>query len=173
MSDITQKQKRFIDEYLTDLNARQAAIRAGYSVKTADQQASRLLSNAKVRDKIQELILAKAQKLEVAQSRCIDEILRIAFSNITDVSQWDEEGNLTIQPSDMIDPLKIGSIAEIERRETADGRCRVKIKMHDKLRAIELLIRLYELQKNIELEERLDEIERRLSKNNAQDCTTD
>ena len=45
---LTPKQARFIEEYLVDLNAKQAAIRAGYSVKSAHVEGSRLLINAKV-----------------------------------------------------------------------------------------------------------------------------
>ena len=48
MNKLTNRQKRFVEEYLIDLNARQAAIRAGYSPKTAQEQASRLLANVKV-----------------------------------------------------------------------------------------------------------------------------
>lgn len=49
---LTPKQERFVSEYLIDLNATQAAIRAGYSVKTAQEQASRLLSNVMVADAV-------------------------------------------------------------------------------------------------------------------------
>lgn len=49
---MTKRQERFIQEYLIDLNAKQAAIRAGYSPKTAQEQASRLLSNVKVQTAI-------------------------------------------------------------------------------------------------------------------------
>ena len=45
---LTPKQERFVEEYLIDLNATQAAIRAGYSAKTAEAQGSRLLSNVNV-----------------------------------------------------------------------------------------------------------------------------
>ena len=48
------KQQRFVEEYLVDLNGTQAAIRAGYSPKTAEVQASRLLSNAKVQQAVAE-----------------------------------------------------------------------------------------------------------------------
>jgi hypothetical protein len=44
----SKKQRRFVDEYLVDLNATQAAIRAGYSPRTAQEQSSRLLSNVMV-----------------------------------------------------------------------------------------------------------------------------
>lgn len=62
---LTAKQQHFVKEYLIDLNAKQAAIRAGYSPKTAEQQASRLLSNVKVQAAIQEAMDKRAAKVEV------------------------------------------------------------------------------------------------------------
>lgn len=52
MPKLTEKQQRFVEEYLLDLNATQAAIRAGYSISTASEQGSRLLRNVKVQDAI-------------------------------------------------------------------------------------------------------------------------
>ena len=49
---MTEKQECFVSEYLIDLNATQAAIRSGYSAKTADQQGSRLLANVKVQQAV-------------------------------------------------------------------------------------------------------------------------
>ena len=49
MAKLTAKQKRFVEEYLIDLNATQAAVRAGYSVKTASEQGSQnLIFNSKL-----------------------------------------------------------------------------------------------------------------------------
>lgn len=64
---LTAKQQRFVDEYLIDLNATQAAIRAGYSEKTVEQQASRLLRNVKVRAVVEKGQAKAAQKLEVTK----------------------------------------------------------------------------------------------------------
>jgi phage terminase small subunit len=63
--ELTDKQRLFCDEYLIDLNATQAAIRAGYSPKTADQQASRLLTNVKVQEYINGRQTKLADKLEL------------------------------------------------------------------------------------------------------------
>lgn len=52
---LNDKQKQFCNEYMIDLNATQAAIRAGYSQKTAQEQSARLLSNVMVQEYIQEL----------------------------------------------------------------------------------------------------------------------
>lgn len=59
---LTEKQQRFVEEYLIDLNATQAAIRAGYSAKTADQQGSRMLANVKVQQAISVLQWQNAAK---------------------------------------------------------------------------------------------------------------
>lgn len=62
---LTDKQEAFVREYLVDLNATQAAIRAGYSEKTAVKQGSRLLTNADIRTRIEELQRKRAEKLEL------------------------------------------------------------------------------------------------------------
>lgn len=62
---ITPKQQRFAEEYLIDLNATQAALRAGYSEATAPEQASRLLKNVNVRAMIDERMAARSQRTEI------------------------------------------------------------------------------------------------------------
>lgn len=73
---LTNKQKRFCEEYLIDLNATQAAIRAGYSPKTAEQTASRLLRNVKVQEYLAELMDKKESELIASQ----DEVLKYLTS---------------------------------------------------------------------------------------------
>lgn len=65
MAKLTAKQERFIQEYLIDLNATQAAIRAGYSEKTANEQGARLLANVSVRTEIDKGIEKRSNKLGV------------------------------------------------------------------------------------------------------------
>jgi phage terminase small subunit len=65
MSELTDKQKRFCEEYIIDLNATQAAIRAGYSEKTANEQASRLLANVNVSDYVATLQKNISDKLQI------------------------------------------------------------------------------------------------------------
>lgn len=69
---LTEKQKRFADEYLVDLNATQAAIRAGYSEKSAYSQGQRMLKNAEVQEHIQKIMADKDSALIASQ----DEILQ-------------------------------------------------------------------------------------------------
>ena len=79
MKKLTPKQQAFVAEYLVDLNATQAAIRAGYSAKTAEQQASRLLSNVKVAEAIAERMKERASRTEITQDRVLKEYARLAF----------------------------------------------------------------------------------------------
>lgn len=65
MKKLTPKQERFCDEYLIDLNATQAAIRAGYSKRTAQEQSSRLLSKAIVSERIEVLKLERSEKTKI------------------------------------------------------------------------------------------------------------
>ena len=76
MDKMTAKQKRFCDEYLIDLNATQAAIRTGYSEKTAKEQGSRLLTKANVKEYIAERMAEKEKALIADQ----DEVLKYLTS---------------------------------------------------------------------------------------------
>ena len=67
MNNLTAKQQRFIKEYVLDLNATQAAIRAGYSAKTAQEQGSRLLSNVMVSSAIQEAQQEALKRLDMSK----------------------------------------------------------------------------------------------------------
>lgn len=76
---LTPKQQRFVDEYLTDLNATQAAIRTGYSAKTANVMASQLLTKANIAKAIQNAREKTAAKLEVTRERVLEELAKMAF----------------------------------------------------------------------------------------------
>lgn len=65
MNKLTAKQERFCKEYLIDLNATQAAIRSGYSKKTAEVQGSRLLSKAKIKNEIDKLKSEREARIEI------------------------------------------------------------------------------------------------------------
>ena len=82
--DMTDKQKRFCDEYLIDCNATQAAIRAGYSDKTAYSQGERLLRNVEVKSYIDERMAERASE-NVATA---DEVIQY----LTSVLRGDSEG---------------------------------------------------------------------------------
>ncbi len=84
MAKLSEKQKRFVQEYLVDLNATAAAKRAGYSPKTASEQGARLLANVKVQEEIQKAIEKRQNRVEITQDRVLQELASIAFAKGTD-----------------------------------------------------------------------------------------
>lgn len=76
---LNDKQQRFVDEYLKDLNATQAAIRAGYSAKTAYAIAEKLLRKVEIQQAIQKAMKARSDRTEITQDRVLQELARLAF----------------------------------------------------------------------------------------------
>ena len=92
MTTLTAKQLRFVDEYLIDLNATQAAIRAGYSAKRASEIAYQLLQKTTVQKAIAERMKAREKRTEITQDKVMADIEAIK----TDAMQRlpDTDGNL-------------------------------------------------------------------------------
>lgn len=82
---LTPKQQRFVDEYLIDLNATQAAIRAGYSKKTADQQASRLLTNVKVKEFVAKSMEGRCERTRVDADYVLHRLTEIDQMDFIDI----------------------------------------------------------------------------------------
>lgn len=135
MSDITPRQKRFCDQYLIDLNGTQAAIRAGYSKKTAKEQAVRLLSNVNLRDYIDKRMKDREIRTEITQDRVLQEYAKIAF---VDVRKLFDDKN-ALKQIDMVDDETAGAIAGIETLDEFSG-CgdqRTKIGVTNKIKLID------------------------------------
>lgn len=81
MSAINARQQRFVEEYLVDLNATQAAIRAGYSERTANEQGARLLANVSVAAAIQAAIDARSERTEITQDMVLRRWWEIATAD--------------------------------------------------------------------------------------------
>lgn len=86
---LTVKQERFVEEYLVDLNATQAAIRAGYSSKTAEQMGYQLLQKTSVQKALREAIDKRSKRTGITQEKVIEEIGKIAFAKAHDYSDAD------------------------------------------------------------------------------------
>ncbi len=141
---LTPKQQRFVDEYLVDLNATQAAIRAGYSARTAEQAGSRLLRNVQVVARIQQKNGKRLQKVELTADRVLQEIARIAFFDPRKL--FDAAGNPV--PIDQLDDDTAAVVAGldivIERTsEDRDGGLTTvhKYRLADKKGALALAMR--------------------------------
>lgn len=157
MAKLTAKQQRFCDEYLIDLNATQAAIRAGYSNKRASEQAYQLLHKTTVQEYICKRKQDRVERTEITQDMVLKELAVIAFSNATDylnvvekdamvevegnmVTVLDEEGNPV--KCKTVEPVLTEKLTDEQKRALAvikKGRDGFEIKPYDKVRALELL----------------------------------
>lgn len=136
MAKLTDKQQWFVDEYLIDLNATQAAIRAGYSAKTADQQGSRLLANVKVKQAVAEKQAQRSKRTGVNQDRVVLELAKVAFAKMTDIV--DSKGRIKEDAS----PDDLACIESIKYKESDNeygGNVEREVKIASKLKALELL----------------------------------
>lgn len=94
---LTPKQQQFVQEYLIDLNATQAAIRSGYSEKTAKEQAARLLTNVHVAAAVQKAMEERSKRTQITADRVLEELALIAFSDVRHYNV-DEAGRLMVTP---------------------------------------------------------------------------
>ena len=133
---LNEKQKRFVSEYIIDLNAKQAAIRAGYSPKTAEVQASRLLSLVKVQTEIAKAMEDREKRTGITQDRVLAELSAIAFAKATDYVEIDDDGAVKIKATASLTDEQKKAIAGI--KEGANG---IEIKLTDKTKALEMLSR--------------------------------
>jgi phage terminase small subunit len=136
VAKLTDKQQCFVDEYLIDLNATQAAIRAGYSAKTADQQGSRMLANVKVKQAVAEKQAQRSKRTGVNQDRVVLELAKVAFAKMTDIV--DSNGRIKEDAS----PDDLACIESIKYKESDNeygGSVEREVKIASKLKALELL----------------------------------
>lgn len=137
------KQQRFVDEYLIDLNATQAAIRAGYSAKTAQEQGSRLLSNVMVAGAIAERQGKRLATSELTAARVLEEVRRLALGDIGEL--FDDNGklrNIKDLPPEvraMIASVEVVKRSELKVHDDGEGETSVseveyihKVKLWDK-----------------------------------------
>ena len=134
---LSPKQQRFADEHLIDLNATQAAIRAGYSPKSAEQQGNRLLRNAKVRAYIDERMAEHSKRTGVNQERIIRELARIAFLDPAQLVDMDTAELLSDTSAD--DRAAISSIKVKTMSGEETEMIEREIRFADKIKALELL----------------------------------
>jgi phage terminase small subunit len=137
MARLTAKQKRFIEEYLIDLNATQAAIRAGYSPHTAKEIGSENLSKPHIRARIDQALAERSKRTGINQDRVIMELARIALVNPVDVINMDEATIKEMASAD--DTAAIASV-KVKKIPTEEGTITEReIRMADKIKALELL----------------------------------
>lgn len=133
---MTEKQKRFCDEYLIDLNATRAYKVAYSNIKndiTARANASRMLTNANVANYISERMEERQKRTEVTLDRVVQELADIAFSKVTDYATVKDD-MVKIKDTDELTENQIRAISGIK-----EGKFGIELKLNDKEKALELL----------------------------------
>lgn len=147
---LTAKQRCFVDEYMIDLNATQAAIRSGYSAATANRIAAQLLAKPHVAAAIAEAQAEQAARTGITADRVLKELAKIGFSDIRKAVNWkpfvteievDEDtgeakmavvNQVQVVASDEIDDETAAAISEISQTDKGG----LKVKLHDKRAAL-------------------------------------
>lgn len=131
---MTEKQKRFVDEYLIDLNATQAAIRAGYSPETAGSIGAENLKKPEIKARIDKAMAERSKRTGVNADRVIMELAKIAFVNADDVINVE---TATIKPDAAREDT--AAIQSVKVKTFGEDGLEREVKMADKLKALELL----------------------------------
>lgn len=140
-SKLTTKQRRFVDEYLVDHNATQAAIRAGYSAKTASETAYENIRKPQIEIAIQEALQKQQARTEITADWTLKEIYRLA--SFDPRKMYDENGNLK-KIADMDDDTA-ACIGGIDVQESPLGEVTKKFKIWDKNTALGNLAKHFKL----------------------------
>ena len=131
MKKLNERQKRFVQEYLVDLNATQAAIRAGYSEKTAGSQAFELLKKPEIQEAIRKAQAKLSERTGITQERVLAEYAKIAFADMRNVVKWKGQSVELLDSQALSDDAAM-SVAEV--KQTKEG---LAIKLHDKKGALD------------------------------------
>lgn len=136
---LTDKQQRFVEEYMVDLNATQAAIRAGYSQNTAHSIGAENLIKPEIQEAIQKRKQELSDQTGITAERVLKEYAKIAFSdirelytpdnNLYDIRQLDDETAGAVMSVE-VDVMNVQGMPIGETK---------KVKLYDKLRALEAL----------------------------------
>jgi phage terminase small subunit len=129
---LTRRQQRFVEEYLRDLNGTQAAIRAGYSPKTAEVQSSENLRIPKVQDALAQAMAARSQRTQILVDDVLREIALLAYSDITDFVIGDD-GEVSLRPGASPGAMRcIQSLRKKVRHTDKGVTYAVELKLHPK-----------------------------------------
>lgn len=136
MANLTPKQQRFVEEYLIDLNATQAAIRAGYSEKTAKEIGSENLTKPNIAKAIEEAQNKRAEQTQIDAAYVLRRLVEIDQMDVLDIM----DDQMKIRPVNEWPKVWRQYVTNLENLELSDGEgCFKKIKWPDKIKNLELL----------------------------------
>ncbi len=136
---VTLFQRKFVDEYMIDLNATAACKRAGSTATghSAGSYASSLLKDPRIAAIIQLRCIALSEQTGITAGRVLAEFEKIAFANMGDYAKW-VDGNLTIKASEELTKAQMAAVSEITFTPGKFGDT-VKFKLHNKVSSLELI----------------------------------
>lgn len=132
------RHQKFVDQYLIDLNATQAAIRVGYSARGAGRYAAKLLRRPRIAAAVNKVLAAREEKARITGDRVLIEYSRMAFANMRDFADWGAKGVILREKNDLSE-ADAAAIAEILPSDS-NGKGG-KIKLYDKKAALDALAR--------------------------------
>jgi len=144
---LNRRQKLFVQEYLVDLNATQAAIRAGYDPKYAGRNADKLRKNTKIEEAIQEAVAERSKRTEITQDMVVKELALMGFADMADFVTIDESGMIQANPLNTLAEGKSRIIRKVREKRviksTAEGDtvldATYEFELCDKVKSLELL----------------------------------
>ena len=136
------KQHRFVDEYLVDMNATQAAIRAGYSPRSARASGHALLTKHDIQEARTVRWQEQQQENALSPEKVVAEFVRLGFSDIRSFVSWDQHG-VYVKHSEGLTPDQSAAVAEVSEHIDKDGNKSVRVKLHDKKGALDSLAMYY------------------------------
>src|SRR5262245_41685739 len=125
--ELNPNQRRFVEEYLVDLNGKRAAIAAGYSAKNAAQIAWQLLHNGRVARAVREAMAARSKRTQITADRVLREYARIAFADIRNFTSAGAAGATNLKSVAALSDDDAAAVAELTG--AGDGE-RVRVKLH-------------------------------------------
>lgn len=138
MGNLTPKQERFVQEYIVDLNASAACLRAGYRSKNPDVDGYNLLVKPSISSAIQTHIKEREKRTEVTADMVVQQLYKIAYCDITRFVTWGADG-IDIKPSGEVDGTIIAEVSDDITDYGSHKRTKKKLKLPDRMKALELL----------------------------------
>ncbi len=146
--EITDKMRQFVDEYLIDMNGTQAAIRAGYSEATAQEQSSQLLDRPDIRELVEQRQKDRIDRTQISQDLTVNELKAIALSDIADFVIVKEGGVIEQRPFNELKKEQTRCVKKIKQTvrtaQSSDGAvihqtAVLELELYDKVKSLELL----------------------------------
>ncbi len=134
---LTQRQRRFVEQYMILGNASEAARRAGYSALTCKSAGSQLARSPRIVAALDAANAARAERVRIDSDRVLEEVARLGFVDLGAILDWRGDG-FAVKPLAEIAPADRAALAQITLTTGKDGG-RVTVKLFDKLRALEIL----------------------------------